>query len=274
MSRRPLLLLGLAVASAAGALAVWLAAFAVPSGRALDGRALASFTRAAGAPQFAELADPWPFALAAAAVTAIALLRRRWLMAAVVPVVLLSANVTTQVLKPGLADERVVDLPGLAAVFPGSWPSGHATASMSLALCLVLVAGPRLRPLASLLGGAYAIAVGYSLMALGFHLPSDVLGGYLVAATATLLGAAVLAGLESRRPAPVTHEARPPAALSTPALAGFASALAVGAAAALVALEPGVPLDAIEHRAAALAACGVAALGLALTAGLARVLRS
>ena len=69
---------------------------------------------------------------------------------------------------------------------------------MSLALCLVLVVGPRLRPLAALAGAGYAIAVGYSLVVLGYHLPSDVLGGFLMAATFTLLGAAALAALEAR----------------------------------------------------------------------------
>ena len=69
---------------------------------------------------------------------------------------------------------------------------------MSLALCLVLVVGPRLRPPVALLGADYAIAVGYALVVLGWHLPSDVVAGDLVAATFTLLGTAGLAALEAR----------------------------------------------------------------------------
>jgi membrane-associated phospholipid phosphatase len=278
MSRRPLFLLGLAAASAAGALAVWLAAFAVPGGRALDGRALATFTGAAGSAGMpsvhgvAELADPWPFALAAAALIAIALARRRGLMAAVVPAVLLLANLTTQVLKPALADERVVEVTGGAAVYSGSWPSGHATVAMSLALCLVLVAGPRLRPLAALLGAGYAIAVGYALVALGYHLASDVLGGYLVAATFTLLGAAGLSELESRRHA--AAERLPTAPLSAAVLAASATGVVILAVAALVARRPDMPLELLEHPIAALAGAAIAVLGLALTTGLARALRS
>jgi len=209
MSRRvlseggPLVLLVLGVASAVAAGAVWLAAFVLPGGSGLDGRAMQAFAGIAGPPLtpsiegIARLADPWPFAIAAAAIVALALLRGRWPMAVAVPAILLAANVTTQLLKPALADARVVDLQGVATAYPGSWPSGHATAAMSLALCLVLVAGPRLRPLAALAGAAYAIAVGYALVVLGYHLPSDVLGGYLVAASFALLGAAALASFAS-----------------------------------------------------------------------------
>ena len=158
------------------------------------------------------LADPLPFLLGAGALVVLALLRRRWLMALVVARDPAGANATTQWLKPALGDVRVVDLPGLPSAYIGSWPSGHSTAAMSLALCLVLVSGPRLRPLAALVGAGYAIAVGYALVVLGFHLPSDVLGGFLVAATFTLVGAAALAALEARDPARAGRAATPPGA--------------------------------------------------------------
>ncbi len=279
MSRRPLALLGLAAASALGAFAVWVAAFQVPGGRGLDGSALEAFTGVAVAPLtprirgLAALADPWPFAFLAVGLIAIALLRRRCLMAAVVPVILLCANVATQLLKPGLADLRVVDVRGVAATYPGSWPSGHSTAAMSLALCLVLVVGPRVRPLAALVGAGYAIAVGYSLVVLGFHLPSDVLGGYLVAAMFTLLGSAGLAAAEARWPAGAPRTTRPPAVLSAPGLAVVAVSAIVVAGAVLAVGAPNTTANVVEHPVAVLAGVGIAALGLALTTGLARVLR-
>jgi membrane-associated phospholipid phosphatase len=282
MPRRPLVLLGFALATAAGAFAVWLAAFHVASLSALDGSALESFMGVAQPPLtprirgVAGLADPWPFAFTAAGLIAIAVVRRRWLMVAVVPLILLSANLATQQLKPALADLRAFDVRGVQEVYPAAWPSGHSTAAMSLALCLVLVAGPRLRPLAALAGAGYAIAVGYALVVLGFHLPSDVLGGFLVAATFTLIGAAALAVAEARWPAlvpsPASHRSRP-AALSAPVLTMSAAA---GAAAVLAALAVGAPdttLDVLEHPVAVLAGIGIAALGLVLTTGLARVLR-
>jgi membrane-associated phospholipid phosphatase len=279
MSRRPLFLLMLALSSALAAVAVWLAAFVVPGGRALDAGAMDAFTGVARAPLepsirgVAVLANPTPFIIAGLALTTLALLRRRWLMAAIVPAILLGANVTTQLLKPALADPRWIDLHGVQLIYPGSWPSGHSTASMSIALCLVLVVGPRLRPLAALLGAGYAIAVGYALVALGYHLPSDVLGGYLVAATFTLVGAAALATLEARRP-PAAARARAPAPIvSTPLLAAIVAGLVAGTAATVVMRAPGMTLSALQHPTAIAAGAGIAALGLALTAGLALVLR-
>ena len=141
---------------------------------------------------------------------------------------------------------------------------------MSLALCLVLVAGPRLRPLAALAGAGYAIGVGYSLVSGGWHLPSDVFGGYLVAATFTLLGAAALAALETREPA---VDAAP---LPWRVLAGPAGAL-LGAGAlaslAVVLRDPHATFASVRLVEALVVAFAIGALGFALTAGLALALR-
>jgi membrane-associated phospholipid phosphatase len=278
MSRRPQALLALAALSTIGAATVWFVAFLAPGGRILDAAALRAFAGVARAPLepsingVAVLADPLPFMVGGALLVGIALLRRRLLMAALVPVVLVTANACTQALKPALADLRIIDVGDFNRVYPGSWPSGHATASMSLALCLVLVVGPRLRPLAALLGAGYAIGVGYALVALGWHLPSDVLGGYLVAATFTLLGAAALARLEAPRPLPVRRAARLPA---VPALTLAAGAGVLVSFAALVALarHPELAAAARRHVELLLVAAGIGALGLTLTAGLALALR-
>jgi membrane-associated phospholipid phosphatase len=278
MPRRPLFLLALAGLSAAAAAAVWLAAFVVPGGRALDAAALQAFAGVARTPLqpsingVAVLANPLPFVLAGGLLVGVALLRRRVLMAAIVPAVLLGANACTQALKPALADLRIIDVGAVSRIYPGSWPSGHATASMSLALCLVLVVGPRLRPLAALLGAGYAIGVGYALVALGWHLPSDVLGGYLVAASFTLVGAAALAALEARHPAAARRTARP-AAIPWAALAASVAALASLAAAVLLVRHPELAAAALRHIEVLLVAFGIGVLGLVLTAGLALALR-
>jgi membrane-associated phospholipid phosphatase len=280
VKRQPLALLGLACVSAIGAVAVWYAALHTTAGAHLDDRALQTFTVATpprattGVIGVASLADPAPFLIAAAGLLAVALVRRRWLMAAIVPLVLLGANGFTQQLKPALGDLRIVELRGTTATYLGSWPSGHSTAAMSLALCFVLIVGPRLRPLAALLGAGYAIAVGYALVVLGYHLPSDVLGGFLVAATFMLLGASALAALEARSAAPAPVAVKPPAALSAPTLATFALLFGAVVAMALMVRRPSWTLDALQHPIALLAAIGIAALGVALTTGLARVLRS
>ena len=82
-----------------------------------------------------------------------------------------------------------------------SWPSGHSTAAMTLALCAVLVAPPALRAATALLGGAFAVGVGYAVLVLGWHFPSDVLGGFLVAGLWTSLAVAVLHRVEAPEPA-------------------------------------------------------------------------
>lgn len=279
MSRRPLFLLALAGASACGVFAVWMAAFHVAGLRALDAGVMPAFrgvARASLEPSIrgvAVLADPIWFLAGCALLTAIALLRRRWLMAAVVPAILLGANATTQLLKPALADPRALELRGVQMIYHGSWPSGHSTASMSLALCLVLVVGPQLRPLAALVGAGYAIAVGYALVVLGYHLPSDVFGGYLVAATFALVGAAALAALEARAPVRASRERAALPAIPLPALAAGVALLLACAASVVVLRAPGMTLSALQHPVALAAGLGIGGLGLALTAGLAAVLR-
>ncbi len=282
MPRRPQLLLGLAACSAAAAAVVWFVALHLDVGRNLDDRALRSFA-GVGQPRLtssiegiARLADPTPLLIGGALLVGVALLRGRRLLAAAVPAILLAANATTQLLKPVLGDVRTVDrfgeLLGNQQVFAGSWPSGHSTAAMSLALCAVLVAGPALRPLAALLGAGYAIAVGYSLVVLGHHLPSDVLGGYLVAATFALLGAAALSALEARAPR-VRAAARPPPALSLPALTLAASMVMAAGGLALLAGRPVRMVEVLGHTTAIVSAAAIAVIGLALTGGLARALR-
>lgn len=279
MSRRPRVLLGLALATALTATVVWLVAVHLTAGRELDARALQSFEVAAqprlvsSIDGIARLANPIPLLIGAVVLVLVALLRRRPLMAAAIPVILGAANATTQLLKPALGDLRVVDTSYFQQVYSGSWPSGHSTAAMSLALCGVLAVGPRLRPLAALLGAGYAIAVGYALVVLGHHLPSDVFGGYLVSATFTLLGVAALAVLEARAPARLPVAKSPPSGLSAPVLALTATMCAALFAIVLLIGRPSQTLDAMRHTSAVVVAIAIAGLGLTLTGGLARVLR-
>jgi len=143
---------------------------------------------------------------------------------------------------------------------------------MSLALCAVLVAGPRARVLAAMLGAGYAVAVGYALVALGQHLPSDVIGGYLVAATFVLAGVAALDLLAARRrqdPVAGPHATR--AAVAVPALGTLAVVAVAGVA--VLARGPDPLRLAAQHGPALVVGAGIAVLGVALTAGLVVVLR-
>ena len=79
-------------------------------------------------------------------------------------------------------------------VGPVSFPSGHATAAMSMAVALVLVAPRGHRWAAVILGAAYALAISVTVIILGWHYPSDVLAGTLVA---TGFGFLAIAGLRA-----------------------------------------------------------------------------
>src|SRR4029077_15353521 len=104
---------------------------------------------------------------------------------------------TTQILKPLLATPRWSIAPWLD-VSSSSWPSGHATAAMSLALCSVIAASPRWRPIVGAAMAAFAVAVCYSFLELGWHYPTDVLGGFEIATVWSLLGAGTLWWLDGR----------------------------------------------------------------------------
>jgi membrane-associated phospholipid phosphatase len=108
------------------------------------------------------------------------------------------APLTAEVLKPLLA----LPHPRVGSVHIGaaSWPSGHSTAALTLVLCAVLVAPARLRALVATLGGIYVLAVGCSLLILAWHMPSDVLGGYLVAALWMAIAVACLRLADRRWP--------------------------------------------------------------------------
>lgn len=131
---------------------------------------------------FAHLADPVPLIVLLAGVFAAgrAVGRRRQAVAAVALVV--GANVATQALKVVLAHPRVQPAPAGYELGPEAFPSGHATAAMSLGLAAVLVAPARWRAWVAAGAAAYVIGVSTAVLVLLWHFPSDVLGGLLVAA--------------------------------------------------------------------------------------------
>ncbi|MDQ3676682.1 MAG: phosphatase PAP2 family protein, partial [Actinomycetota bacterium] len=198
MLRRATSLLAIAIAYAAATTGPWHVANDVSWGRRLDARigdaihGLATESLDELLHGVTTLADTLPFAVAAVALVALAWLRGGPRLMAVAALILLIGNGATQLAQPTLTASRHVDFRGTELTEIGSWPSGHATAAMFLALVAILVAGPRLRPIAAVLGVGYALAVGGALVALGGHLPGDVLAGYLVAAAFTALGAAGL----------------------------------------------------------------------------------
>ncbi len=126
-------------------------------------------------------------------------------MALAVALVMGMAPLTAETLKPLLAHPhaRIYGDEITAA----SWPSGHASAATALAMCAVLVAPRHLRPTVAVLGAIFAAAVGFSLLMLAWHLPSDVVGGYLVGTLWVALAVAGLRAAEARSQVTQTWEA-------------------------------------------------------------------
>ena len=213
----------------------------------------------------AHLADPPLYLLATAGLIGVALrVRQRPRLAIGVAALLGGSAVTTQLLKHALAQPRLVDWLGASQVGNASWPSGHATAAMALALAGVLVAGRGRRRWAAVVGGVFAGAVGTAVLALAWHFPSDVLGGFLVAAVWALGVLAVLEVVDPAQRALTWGDARLVAA-ALGALAGL-GLLAAGLA---LALRSAGALDSLAAPArlggAAVVAGAAAALPLALS---------
>jgi membrane-associated phospholipid phosphatase len=221
----------------------------------------------------ANLCDPVPFVVLAAVPVLIALVRGRPRVALALVVLLIGANETTEVLKPLLAGPRD-PVPGVY-LSHATWPSGHATAAMSLALAMVIGVPARTRPFVGALMAAFAIAVVYSFLELGWHYPSDVLGGFEVASTWTLLCVGGLWTADARRPVATRAVAGTRfsvgAALGPPVLL---LACGLGLAAALTLARPHEVLGyAREHEAFVVGAAAIAALSFACASGLNLVLR-
>jgi membrane-associated phospholipid phosphatase len=249
------------------------AAYWLPAARWADGWAVAGFLNlqqpwlTSVASFVAHLCGPGPFVVWTALVAGVALRRHRPRHALAVVVLLGVANVITQVLKHALAMERWHAWLGNAQIAPAAFPSGHATASMSLALAAILVAPAALRPLVAVGGAVFTLAVSESVMFLAWHFPSDVAGGFLVATASTLMTVAALRAADQRWPERSGREAarRAIGAIDARRAATTVALFVIAALAGLAVAAGGSTLTfAGRHTTAVVAAVAVAALGAAL----------
>jgi membrane-associated phospholipid phosphatase len=256
------LALAIAAACAVGLVAVGVLALTVAAAHARDVAILRGFTGLYGASidveirVIAQALDPLPYAFLALLCVAVAIARRRMRTAIAAAIALVGSGLTAQALKHLLGQPRYVPwLPGDSMA--NAWPSGHATAAMTLALCAVVVAPAAWRAAVALFACGCTISITFATLALTWHFPSDVLAGLLLGG---LWVSAALAPLGSLGPAaPV---AAPPPLLRITVAAGVCGALV---AAALVAVASArVGLDAVDVASAVAAALVIAGLTLAL----------
>ncbi len=200
-----------------GLVFVWVCAAFVPATHTEDALLLREFTLL-GRPGvnlparfLLHLLDPTLFAIWGIAIVAFTLAQERSRAALAIVLVLCAAPLTSEALKPLLAHPHA--LIGGVTLGPATYPSGHATAALTLVLCSVLASPPRWRTLVAMVGALYTAAVGISLLILAWHMPSDVVGGFLVASMWMALAIAGLRAGEERRaklPGPAAGSARPP----------------------------------------------------------------
>jgi membrane-associated phospholipid phosphatase len=162
------------------------------------------------------IGDLGPLLLMMATVAGVGLYfgRRREVVAAMA--VIVGANLVTQVLKIALEHSRQAAPGGGSAsywaqVLPSSdaFPSGHTTAAAAIAVALLLVVPARHVLGAALAGLLLVAAVGGSVVASGWHYPSDALGAVLVASTCGFLALAALRA-PARPDRPRGRKATPP----------------------------------------------------------------
>jgi membrane-associated phospholipid phosphatase len=131
--------------------------------------------------RIAHSALPLEIAVLLGLAIAVALARRRPERALAAALLVCGAGATTEVLKTLLATTRDAGLASGHPLDPASFPSGHATATLSIVLAASLVLPRRLVPFAVVVGSAWTAAVAVAMLILQRHLPSDLIAGYLVA---------------------------------------------------------------------------------------------
>jgi membrane-associated phospholipid phosphatase len=267
MRRDPVIALKLAGLGALGIVLAWFFAFHVDRTRALDQQisdgfvGLYSHRLENTFGWVPHLSDPPLFLGWFLLIVGVAVWRHRPRLAVTAAVILLGSSLATALVKTTLPIVRHTAVG--ATVGPNAFPSGHATASMAVALCAILVSPAARRPLVATLGAVYALAVTFTLLMASWHFPSDVFAGYLMAGVWTALGVALLWRLEASRPVAPRAEKLALRDAMQPVVAVLASV--VGAALFVVALRPDSVVDYAHHHTTFVVGAGVLgvlALGL------------
>lgn len=210
--------------------------------------------------------------LAGTAIALLAFARRRPHLAVTAVGVVAGANITTQLLKRALTRPELAGEPD--PLLGGSYPSGHSTVAMSLAVALILVVPARWRSATAVVACGYAALVGTGTVTAGWHRPSDVIAGYLVAIAWAAFGTMALIAWQGAVVARGTSSRLP---LLPPVLVGggvaFLSVGLLGFAAVVVA-DRERELDAVDLEGSyALALVSIVGVALLLVAALVVALR-
>jgi membrane-associated phospholipid phosphatase len=132
---------------------------------------------------------------------AVGVIRRRVDLAVAAGVLVLGANLSTQLLKTHVHRPNLDGFPA-----PNSFPSGHTTAAASVAFALILALPHAIRGMVAVIGAGYVTVIAVATVWAEWHRPSDTVAGLLVALA---WGGLVTAALRA-------HRLRAPGVISRP----------------------------------------------------------
>jgi membrane-associated phospholipid phosphatase len=174
-------LISLSAVAGASVFAIYLLVVRTYWGQRLDEHAFVGhnfFTSgAAQAHSFLRIVSVGSLVLAVVLIAAVAIMRRRPRLALIA-----AASIGISVLSTELLKLIVLERPTLAPsyIFDNSYPSGHTTVGMSVAVAVMLVVPRRLLIPTALGAGALGAAFGVAVVAAGWHRPSDAVGAFLL----------------------------------------------------------------------------------------------
>ena len=119
----------------------------------------------------------------------LAIMRGRVRLAAAALVVIVGANISTQLLKDVVLERSLLDV-----IAPNSLPSGHTTVVASAVGALLLVSPAALRLLVVVAGAFAVMATGASTIVAGWHRPADIVAALAVCLAWTAVGAIMAGG--------------------------------------------------------------------------------
>jgi membrane-associated phospholipid phosphatase len=203
--RLPRGLVVLAFASAAAVVVLYLLVVRTYWGQRLDEHAFVGHdffaSRAAQADSFLRIVSIGSLLLAVVLVAAVAVVRRRPRLA-----IFAAASIGASVLATEILKHWLLERPNLvnSFIFDNSYPSGHTTVGMAVAVAAMLVVPRRLLVPTAVGAGLFGSAFGVAVVAAGWHRPSDAVGAFLVVVA---VGAA-FAALSHAFPDPADRDER------------------------------------------------------------------
>ena len=139
---------------------------------------------------------------AVAVVAVIALLRLDRVRGLASIAVLVTANVSTWLLKEHLITRPDLGLDEVAPATLNSLPSGHTTAAFSAVAALLIVLPPAVRVPTAFLGGTFATVTALATMFAGWHRAADAMAAFLVVGVCTMVAISLVVVFDSPPPRP------------------------------------------------------------------------